>query len=34
VEEFDKKKGVYVDLRENDEAYTGYQGQHIWKMIY
>jgi ERO1-like protein alpha len=34
VEEFAPSSGVYIDLRENDEAYTGYQGQHIWKIIY
>ncbi|EGR33880.1 hypothetical protein IMG5_033320, partial [Ichthyophthirius multifiliis] len=34
VEEFEKDEGTYVDLKTNVEAYTGYQGQKIWKLIY
>ncbi|CAK65754.1 unnamed protein product (macronuclear) [Paramecium tetraurelia] len=34
VEDIENDKGVYVDLKLNPEAYTGYQGQHIWDVIY
>ncbi|CAD8153304.1 unnamed protein product [Paramecium octaurelia] len=34
VEDIDNDKGVYVDLKLNPEAFTGYQGQHIWDVIY
>lgn len=34
VEDLENDKGVYVDLKLNPEAYTGYQGQHIWNYIY
>lgn len=34
VEDLENDKGVYVDLKLNPEAYTGYQGQHIWHYIY
>jgi ERO1-like protein alpha len=27
-------KGTYVDLTKNPEAFTGYQGQHIWNAIF
>ena len=30
----DKTQCEYIDLNKNVEAYTGYQGQNIWKMIY
>ena len=29
-----KEQGVYVDLKKNQEAWTGYQGQQIWSVIY
>lgn len=32
--EIDAKKGIYVNLEKNPEAFTGYQGQHIWNAIY
>jgi len=32
--EIDAKKGIYVNLDKNPEAFTGYQGQHIWNAIY
>jgi ERO1-like protein alpha len=28
------EKGTYVNLLQNSEAYTGYQGQHIWNAIF
>ncbi|CAD8050781.1 unnamed protein product [Paramecium primaurelia] len=34
VEDVENDKGVYVDLKLNPEAFTGYQGQHIWDVIY
>ncbi|EAS05801.2 endoplasmic reticulum oxidoreductin 1 (macronuclear) [Tetrahymena thermophila SB210] len=34
VEEFNESEGSYVDLKDNVEAFTGYQGQNIWKLIY
>ncbi|CAD8155459.1 unnamed protein product [Paramecium octaurelia] len=34
VEDIENDKGVYVDLKLNPEAFTGYQGQHIWDVIY
>jgi len=34
VEEKENENGVYVNLNENPEAYTGYQGQKIWQTIY
>lgn len=30
----DDENGIYVDLVKNVEAFTGYQGQKIWDMIY
>lgn len=32
--EIDSKNGIYVNLLKNQEAFTGYQGQHIWNAIY
>lgn len=32
--EIDSKNGIYVNLIKNPEAFTGYQGQHIWNAIY
>lgn len=32
--EIDSKNGIYVNLEKNPEAFTGYQGQHIWNAIY
>ena len=32
--EIDAKKGIYVNLEKNPEAFTGYQGQHVWNAIY
>lgn len=32
--EVDSKDGTYVNLLLNPEAYTGYQGQHIWSAIF
>lgn len=32
--EDDEENGVYVDLTQNDESYTGYQGANIWEIIY
>ena len=26
--------GIYVNLKQNSEIYTGYQGQHIWDSIF
>eukprot|EP01017_Pseudomicrothorax_dubius_P039473 TRINITY_DN6060_c0_g2_i1.p1 TRINITY_DN6060_c0_g2~~TRINITY_DN6060_c0_g2_i1.p1 ORF type:complete len:389 (+),score=65.55 TRINITY_DN6060_c0_g2_i1:340-1506(+) len=34
VEEVENEDGVYVNLKRNPEAYTGYQGQSIWGSIY
>ena len=34
VEEKENEFGEYVNLIENPEAFTGYQGQNIWKAIY
>lgn len=30
----DELNGVYVDLTENSESYTGYEGRKIWELIY
>jgi len=30
----EEDQGVYVNLKENQEAWTGYQGQKIWSVIY
>jgi ERO1-like protein alpha len=32
--EIDSRNGIYVNLEKNPEAFTGYQGQHIWNAIY
>ena len=32
--EIDSRNGIFVNLEKNPEAFTGYQGQHIWKAIY
>jgi len=34
VEDQENDKGVYVDLKKNQEKYTGYQGQRVWNTIY
>lgn len=31
---FEEEPDTYVNLLKNAEAFTGYQGQHIWKAIY
>lgn len=33
-DEINCKKGQFINLRRNPEAYTGYQGQHIWNAVY
>ena len=30
----ERNDGVYVNLKVNQEAWTGYQGQKIWEVIY
>ncbi len=32
--EIDNKNGIYVNLLNNSETWTGYQGQKIWEAIY
>lgn len=32
--EIDNKNGIYVNLLNNPETWTGYQGQKIWEAIY
>ena len=32
--EVESKNGIYVNLLKNTEAFTGYQGRHIWNAIY
>jgi ERO1-like protein alpha len=32
--EIDARNGIFVNLEKNPEAFTNYQGQHIWKAIY
>lgn len=32
--EIDSRNGIFVNLENNGEAFTGYQGQHIWNAIY
>jgi ERO1-like protein alpha len=32
--EIDSRNGIYVNLINNPESYTGYQGQNIWNAIY
>ena len=32
--EDEESGGLYVDLTKNVEAFTGYQGQRVWEMIY
>lgn len=34
AEELGNEQGIYVDLKKNPEAFTGYQGQNIWAAIY
>ena len=34
VGEEEDREAVYVDLGKNIEAYTGYQGQNVWNIIY
>eukprot|EP01017_Pseudomicrothorax_dubius_P027634 TRINITY_DN3212_c0_g3_i1.p1 TRINITY_DN3212_c0_g3~~TRINITY_DN3212_c0_g3_i1.p1 ORF type:complete len:449 (-),score=69.63 TRINITY_DN3212_c0_g3_i1:161-1507(-) len=34
VEDVENDQGLYVNLKQNPEAFTGYQGQKIWETIY
>jgi hypothetical protein len=34
VEDVENDKGEYFDIDLNKEAFTGYDGRHIWNLIY
>lgn len=31
---FEDQEGIFVDLINNSEAYTGYNGTNIWPVVY